>query len=202
MNDSKHHEAKPEHAHRSGHDTKESAMTSSQSTGAAGPPHMGEPMRTAGASDQGSQAGDGGIGAAAVAGMQRVGQLGTEAGHAGQDMLRGAVSTTEELGTGIVGGATHIATELVHGVTDLGYEVRNGATGLIGAVGDIGSAVVHTATGLLVDVVGGVRQVVNAAVHGSPDGAARQGWSMQQARPYPEQDRPPGGARANEGNRM
>jgi hypothetical protein len=133
--------------------------------------------------------------------MQRAAQYGAGTAQAGRSAVQGAVATTEQLGTGVVGGAAHIATDLVHGVTDLGYEVRNGATGLIGAVGDIGSAVVHTAAGLLVEVVGGVRQVVAAAIGDHHGGAARPTETMQ-TRDYPAQERPMGTQRPNEEARL
>jgi hypothetical protein len=189
MSDSKQHETRTDDARRPPDvetDTAE-GTGASMSYDAPGMQSAGRraPVRSGMAGDPGS--------------MQRAEPSGPGTAQYGRGAVQGAVATTEELGTGVVGGATHIATDLVHGVTDLGYEVRNGATGLIGAVGDIGSAVVHTAAGLLVEVVGGVRQVVSAAV-GTHDGAARQAESMQ-TRDYAGQERPLGTQRPNQESR-
>jgi hypothetical protein len=99
------------------------------------------------------------------------------AGDAGQDMmvttrrvLKGAISMTEEVGTDLVGGVTHLAQEMIYGVRDIGGDaavvVKDGARGTVDAVGDIGGTTLHTLTNLLVDVVGGVRKVAGAAVSG------------------------------------
>jgi len=179
MSDQKQHEAKGDDVQRSSRDSKE--------VGADMPTDAGAAARAASAGNRMEAAGA----------MQRAEELGADTARAGRNVLRGAVSTTEELGTGLVGGAAHIATDLVHGVTDLGYEVRNGATGLIGAVGDIGSAAVNTVTGVLVDVVGGVRQIVNAAVQGNPDGRVFQRDAMQ-SRQSADHDRTAGAGRPPE----
>jgi hypothetical protein len=50
------------------------------------------------------------------------------------------------VGTGLVGGVRHLATEVVL------------------SVGDVGETAVHTATGLLVGLVGGVKTVIGEVV--------------------------------------
>jgi hypothetical protein len=198
MSEHKQHEANADAVQRSSQDAKDARPNSPAVAGAAaGPAQESKQMQAPGASVQGAPGPGSGAGMGGAGSMQSVEQFGTGTVRAGGNMLRGAVSTTEELGTGVVGGAAHIATDLVHGVTDLGYEVRNGATGLIGAVGDIGSAVVNTAAGLLVDVVGGVRQVIDAAVHGQPDGRVLQRDRMQ-ARQFADQDRAPAAGRPDQ----
>jgi hypothetical protein len=187
MSDSKQQDNKPDDARRPSDVGSDAAQGNAAGTGTGTSTSQG--MQSAGA----GMTGDPGS-------MQRAEPSGPGTGQYGRGAVRGAVATTEELGTGVVGGASHIATDLVHGVTDLGYEVRNGATGLIGAVGDIGSAVIHTAAGLLVEVVGGVRQVVSAAIGDHHDGGARQAGSVQ-ARDYPDQGRPLGTQRPNQESR-
>jgi hypothetical protein len=196
MVDSKQHETKPDEARRPTDVGNEAGEGNPAGAGTGASMSYDAPgMQSAGARDPGrpGMAGEPGS-------MQRAEQYGAGAAQYGRGAVRGAVATTEELGTGVVGGAAHMATDLVHGVTDLGYEVRNGATGLIGAVGDIGSAVVHTAAGLLVEVVGGVRQVVAAAIGDHHDGCARQAGPMQ-TRDYPDQGRPVGTQRPNQESR-
>jgi hypothetical protein len=73
--------------------------------------------------------------------------------------MRSAVSTTEDVGRGVVGGAGNIATGVV-GV------VRDTANTLIDGVGSVGENAIHTVADLLTEVVGGVRQVAGAAVSG------------------------------------
>ncbi len=95
------------------------------------------------------------------------------------DVLRQAISATEDVGSGLVGGATHLAQDIVHGVRDLAVDatvvVRDGASGLIGAAGEVGSRTVHAVTDLLVEVVGGARHIADAAMgRAEPDGRARQ----------------------------
>jgi hypothetical protein len=192
MSDSKQHETRTDDARRPTDAGSDAAQGTAAGTGTS-MSYDAPGMQSAGAGAQRpGMAGDPGS-------MQRAEPSGPGTAQYGRGAVRGAVATTEELGTGVVGGAAHIATDLVHGVTDLGYEVRNGATGLIGAVGDIGSAVVHTAAGLLVEVVGGVRQVVAAAI-GDHDGAARQAGPMQ-TRDYPDQGRPLGTQRPSQESR-
>ncbi len=92
-----------------------------------------------------------------------------------ENVLRDAIAATESVGSGLVGGVAHIATDVVHGVREIGGEVgvvvRDGATGAINVVGDVGGAAVHTVTHLLVDVMGGLREIAGAAVGHRNDGA-------------------------------
>jgi hypothetical protein len=202
MNEPKQHEKNSDDTRRAAPGSTEDRAGDMPAAGvAASTDYEGSRMHASDAMSQSTPASAGTSGTGGMGSMQRAEQFGTETARAGRNVLRGAVSATEDVGTGIVGGAAHLATGLVHGVTDVGYEVRNGATGLIGAVGDIGSAAVNTVAGLLVDVVGGVRQVVNAAVHGHPDGAPRAGWSMP-SRQYPEQERPMAEGRTSEEPRI
>jgi hypothetical protein len=87
-----------------------------------------------------------------------------------QGMVTGAVAATEQVGSGMVGGVTNIATDLVHGVGTVGGEVvavvRDTANTAIAGVGSVGETAVHTVTGLLADLVGGLRDIGSAAVRG------------------------------------
>lgn len=85
-------------------------------------------------------------------------------------LLNNAVSTTSRVGTGMVGGVTGVATDVVHGIGTVGGEVvnvvRDTANTAIVGVGSVGETAVHTVTGLLADLVGGLRDVGAAAVRG------------------------------------
>lgn len=87
-----------------------------------------------------------------------------------QDMMTGAVATTERVGSNVVGGVANVATDLVHGIGTVGGEVvsvvRDTANTAIAGVGSIGETAVHTVTGLLADLVGGIREVGSVAVYG------------------------------------
>jgi hypothetical protein len=96
--------------------------------------------------------------------MQSMGDIGGNAIHTTRGVLHEAIAATGEVGSDLIGGVSHLAADVVHGVHDVALEVRDGATGIVGAVGTVGGSAVHALTGLLVDVVGGVRQVVGAAV--------------------------------------
>ncbi|MES2300196.1 MAG: hypothetical protein V4582_24395 [Pseudomonadota bacterium] len=89
--------------------------------------------------------------------LQSAAHVGGTAVHVTRGVIKEAIVATEDVGSGLVGGVSHLAQDIVHGVRDVG-----------------GSAV-HSLTDLLVDVVGGVRQVAGAALgHGQANGAARQ----------------------------
>lgn len=75
--------------------------------------------------------------------------------------VRNAVSATEDVSSGVVGGVANIAGGIV-GV------VANTANTAIDGVGSVGENVIHTAADLLTQLVGGVRQVAGAAVSGMP----------------------------------
>jgi hypothetical protein len=81
-----------------------------------------------------------------------------------------AMSTTGRVGSGMVGGVTNMATDLVHGVGTIGTEVvtvvRDTANFAIVGVGSIGETAVHTVTHLLADLVGGLRDIGSAATRG------------------------------------
>ncbi|HEV7816210.1 MAG TPA: hypothetical protein VGP06_14060 [Janthinobacterium sp.] len=62
------------------------------------------------------------------------------------DVLRGAINTTENVGSELVGGVAHLAKDIVHGVREVGGDT------------------VHAVADLLTDMVGGVRQIAGAAV--------------------------------------
>lgn len=85
-------------------------------------------------------------------------------------MVGNAMSTTGRVGSGMVGGVTNIATDLVHGVGTVGNEVvtvvRDTANSAIVGVGSIGETAVHTVTNLLADLVGGLRDIGSAATRG------------------------------------
>lgn len=90
-------------------------------------------------------------------------------------MVGDAFSTTEHVGSGMVDGVTHVATDLVHGVGTIAGEavavVRDTANTAIAGVGSVGETAVHTVTGLLADLVGGLRDIGSAATRGrAPSG--------------------------------
>lgn len=140
----------------------------------AGPGSMpagsGEVRRTEGAQGYppGAGSGHGGVGELMADTVHGVGAVGGGAVDATHNVLRGAISATEDVGSGFVGGATHLTRDLVHGVRDIGGDVglvvRDGATGVLNVVGDVGGAAVHTVRDLLVDIVSGLRDVAGAAV--------------------------------------
>lgn len=80
-------------------------------------------------------------------------------GGGAQGAMRGAVSATENIGSSLVGGVGSIASGMI-GV------VRDTANTAIDGVGSVGENAVHTVAGLLVEVVGGVRQIAGAAMSG------------------------------------
>jgi|GEM_PF-4841626 len=85
-------------------------------------------------------------------------------------LVDNAMSTTGRVGSGMVGGVTNIATDVVHGVGTIGTEVvtvvRDTANFAIAGVGSIGETAVHTVTHLLADLVGGLREIGSAATRG------------------------------------
>lgn len=99
-----------------------------------------------------------------------------ETGQVGEVASTGGVDKATEPGAAR-GAVSHLAQDIVHGVREIGGEltsvVRDGATGLVGVVGEVGSSTVHALTGVLVDVVDGVRQIAGAATGGN-SGAARR----------------------------
>lgn len=124
--------------------------------------------------------------------LATAGAVGGSAVAATRDVLRSAIGATEDVASDLVGGVTHVAAELVHGVRDIGDEVRDGATGLLGAVGTIGGTAVHTVAGVLADVVGGVRQVLGAAM-GHNGHALLPEAPAGRAGVQPERSMPPAG---------
>jgi hypothetical protein len=85
-----------------------------------------------------------------------------------------ALRATESAGSGMVGGVTHVATDLVHGVGTVGGEmvavIRDTANTAIAGVGSIGETAVHTVAGLISDLVGGVRDIGASAMRGRSNG--------------------------------
>jgi hypothetical protein len=73
--------------------------------------------------------------------------------------MRNAVSATEDVSSGVVGGVGNIA----GGVIGI---VRDTANTAIDGVGSVGENAIHTVADLLAEIVGGVRQVAGAAVSG------------------------------------
>lgn len=98
-------------------------------------------------------------------GLQRAGSTAVGAVH-------GTLNATEDIGSSLIHGASHLARELVHGVRDIGVDaagvVVSGASGVLGAVGLLGGKAVHVATDVLVEAVGGVRQIAGAALGRRP----------------------------------
>jgi hypothetical protein len=70
--------------------------------------------------------------------------------------MMNAVSTTEDFGRGVVGGAGNIATGVVSVVADTANTVIDG-------IGSVGENAIHTVADLLTEIVGGVRQVAGTA---------------------------------------
>ena len=126
--------------------------------------------------------GDGGITSSGMNMMESAGSIGGGAVSATRGVLREAIDATEEVASELVVGVTHVARDIVHGVHDVGLEVRDGATGLIGAAGTIGGTAVGAVANLLVEVVGGVRHVIGAAVgqQGRLAGARREALDMDE----------------------
>lgn len=108
--------------------------------------------------------GDGGFTGSGMSMMESAGSIGGGAVSATRGVLHEAIDATEAVASDLVVGVTHVAKDIVHGVHDVGLEVRDGASGLIGAAGAIGGTAVGTVANLLVEVVGGVRHVIGAAV--------------------------------------
>lgn len=103
-----------------------------------------------------------------------------------QGMMTNAMTTTEHVGSGMVGGVANVATDLVHGIGTVGGEVvavvRDTANTAIAGVGSIGETAVHTVTGLLADLVGGLRDVGSAAVRGRSGSVGRESFEDASAR--------------------
>lgn len=116
----------------------------------------------------GATGSQGGVGDLVADTVHSMGDVGGGAVDATHGIIKGAISATEDVGSGVVGGATHLTRDLVHGVRDIGGDVglvvRDGATGVLNVIGDVGGAAVHTVRDLLVDVVSGVRDVAGAAM--------------------------------------
>jgi hypothetical protein len=95
-----------------------------------------------------------------------------------QSAMTNAVSSTQQLGSGVAGGAAHMASDLVHGLGNLSGEVvtvvRDTANTAIAGVGSVGETAVHTVTGLLAELVGGIRDIGSAAINGRAGEAGRQ----------------------------
>lgn len=102
------------------------------------------------------------------------------ASHPGrmESMTENVASTAGRVSSGMVGGVTTVATDLVHGVGTIGGEVvtvvRDTANTAIAGVGSIGETAVHTVTGLLADLVGGLRDIGSAATRGRQMDTERQ----------------------------
>jgi hypothetical protein len=112
---------------------------------------------------------------------------GRTAGTARQ-MMTNTLSTTEHVASGLVAGVATVASDLVHGVGDIGSEVvlvvKDTANTAIAGVGSVGETALHTLTGLLVGLVGGVREIGSAAVRGRPDAMEN---NIAEARPAKEE---------------
>jgi hypothetical protein len=79
--------------------------------------------------------------------MRHAGAVGGKAVDTTHNVLRTAVTATEDVGAGLVGGVTHIAQEMVQGVHHIGTDA------------------LHMFTDLMVTAVDGVRQIAGAALH-------------------------------------
>lgn len=103
---------------------------------------------------------------------------------------RQMVSTTEHVASGLVGGVAAIAADLVHGVGDVGNEAvlvaKDTANSAIAGVGSVAETAVQTLTGLLVNLVGGVRQIGSAAMRGSGAVQSRTAEMRPPAPPAPD----------------
>lgn len=108
-----------------------------------------------------------------------------------QRMMNNAMSTTERVGSGVVGGVTNVATDLVHGVGAVGGEmvtvVTDTANTAIAGVGSIGETAVHTVTGLLADLFGGLREIGSAARGRYPSPATEDEPRLMEGRRQSEQ---------------
>jgi len=84
---------------------------------------------------------------------------------------RQMVSTSEQVASNLVGGVAAIAADLVHGVGDVGNEAvlvaKDTVNSAIAGVGSVAETAVQTLTGVMVNLVGGVRQIGSAALRGS-----------------------------------
>ncbi|MBC7857858.1 MAG: hypothetical protein H7Z39_03590 [Burkholderiaceae bacterium] len=118
-------------------------------------------------------------------------------GDAGEGKWAGAegtarqmVSTTEHVASGLVSGVAAIAADLVHGVGDVGNEAvlvaKDTANCAIAGVGSVAETAVQTLTGLLVNLVGGVRQIGSAAIRGSGAVQGRAAETRPAAPPAPD----------------
>ena len=99
------------------------------------------------------------------------------------------VSATEHVASGLVGGVTAIAADVVHGIGDVGSEAvlvaKDTANSAIAGVGSVADTAVQTLTGLLVNLVGGVRQIGAAAMRGS--NPVQQRGAQSVAPPAPDE---------------
>jgi len=120
--------------------------------------------------------------------LQSVGAVGGDALGITRDVLRDAISATEDVGADLVGGIRHVAKDVVYSVNDVGSDiaavVKDGAYGALNAVGEVGAHTVTTLTHLLVGVVGGVKQVAGAAV-----GGAKNVWAENKSQVTPANER-------------
>lgn len=161
-----------------GNDTEAMQGTAWQA-GPGSPPEAPRNQQTADA--QHGQPGAGGPGRMISDTMHTVGAVGGSAVDTTHDVLRGAISATGDVASGLGGETSHVAKDLVQGVRgiggDVGLAVRDGATGLIHVVGDVGGTAVHTVRDLLVDIVSGVRDVAGAAVGRMPGNGTQQARS-------------------------
>lgn len=155
--------------------------------GPGSPPEAARSQQSADARND--QAGGGGAGRMISDTMHTVGAVGGSAVDTTHDMLRGAISATGDVASGLGGETTHVAKDLVQGVRgiggDVGLAVRDGATGLIHVVGDVGGTAVHTVRDLLVDIVSGVRDVAGAAVGRGAANGTQQGRTGSRANAPP-----------------
>ncbi len=95
-------------------------------------------------------------------------EVGSDLGHAASDLVRGTVQGVVSIGGEVgaladraVNGTLATANVLARGTI---VTVRDTATTAIDAVGTVGKGVVTTATGLLVGLVGGAKEVLNSAL--------------------------------------
>lgn len=119
-------------------------------------------------------------------GLQRAGSTAVGAVH-------GTLNATEDIGSSLIQGASHLVRELVHGVRDVGVDaagvVVSGASGVLGAVGLLGGKAVHVATDVLVDAVGGVRQIAGAALGRRPGAETTPAATTARPEPAEQQSR-------------
>lgn len=108
-----------------------------------------------------------------------------------EQAIGNAMSTAGRVSSGVVGGVTNVAADLVHGVGTIGGEVvtvvRDTANTAIAGVGSIGETAVHTVTGLLADLVGGLRDIGSSAMRGRTQADMDRESRSQEARRRPEE---------------